>query len=298
MPASVRPAFSHSPYRRAWACFPAKHSSLIEASSYRDTSRKRLHITVGIQFTHRAQTPRYKGPAQPQALSGSPHAGAARFHQAAPSVSSRQPKRIPNRPSKCNKVEAPQWSGSPSREPEGSVLKLGHSLLQPSALLRRRLPGTAALGSVPSLRTHQRSRRPAPGAPLAYPRPGTIFLSRQPLQPRGHKAQKGAPSPARGRGSPNGCPAARAPKPRGPRPDRPPAWPSRTLSLPAVHYCRERPQFLSIPRRKSARGVEGSTRPAHTEPDRSAVLGRPRDAPLVSGAPGEAPPGPPLPSTG
>ncbi|KAJ1147909.1 hypothetical protein NDU88_000750 [Pleurodeles waltl] len=83
-----------------------------------------------------------------------------------------------------------------------------------------------------------------------------------------------------------GAMAARAPKPRGPRPDRPPARPSRTLLLPAVHNCRERPQFLSSPRHKSARGAEDSTRPGHTEPDRSAVLGRPAMLRLSPGPPG------------
>ncbi|KAJ1118155.1 hypothetical protein NDU88_006350 [Pleurodeles waltl] len=104
----------------------------------------------------------------------------------------------------------------------------------------------------------------------------------------------------RGRESPKRYPAARAPKPRGPRHDQPPTRPLGTLSLPAVHNCRERPQSPSSPRHKSAQGAEDSTRPARAEPDRGAELGRPRDAPIVSGAPGEAPPGPPSPqpSTG
>ncbi|KAJ1184685.1 hypothetical protein NDU88_001488 [Pleurodeles waltl] len=249
-------------------------------------SAKRLHITVGIQFTHRAQTPRYKGPAQLQALSRFPHAGVARFRQAVPGLSSKQPKGAPNRPSKYNKVEVPLWSGSPSRGSEGVVPKLGHSLPQPSALLRQRLPGAAILGSVPSPRTHQHSRRPAPGAPPAYPRPGIIILSRRPVHPKGCRAQKGKPPPARGRGSPKGYPTAWAPKPRGPRPDQPPTRPLRTLSLPAVHNCRERLQFFSSPRHKSAQGVEDSTRPAHAELDRGAELGRPAMLQLSPGLPG------------
>ncbi|KAJ1215024.1 hypothetical protein NDU88_002634 [Pleurodeles waltl] len=114
---------------------------------------------------------------------------------------------------------------------------------------------------------------------------------------KGPKAQKGAPPPARGHGSPKGHPTAQAPNLREPRPDRPPDRLSHTLSLPAVHSCRERPQSLTSPRRKSARGAEGSSRPGPVEPDHSAALGRPRNAPLVSGAPGEAPPGPPQPPT-
>ncbi|KAJ1143127.1 hypothetical protein NDU88_009438 [Pleurodeles waltl] len=135
-------------------------------------------------------------------------------------------------------------------------------------------------------RTHQHSRRPAPGAPPAYPRPGTIILSRRPVYPKGRRTQKGKPPPVRGRGSPKGYPAARAPKPRGSRLDQLPARPLRTLSLPAVHNCpsgRSPSPPLATEAREERRTAPGPSARSPTAPPNSAAPAMLR---LTPGLPG------------
>ncbi|KAJ1208890.1 hypothetical protein NDU88_004273 [Pleurodeles waltl] len=123
--------------------------------------------------------------------------------------------------------------------------------------------------------------------------PGGTWLSQVRHRPPKQAADvaKGPQGPKRnafssaGPRKPNRRPAARAPKLRVPRPDRPPVRLSLTLSLPAVRNCRERPQSLSSPCRKSARGAEDSTRPGPAEPDLSAVPGHPAMLHLSPGPP-------------
>ncbi|KAJ1213416.1 hypothetical protein NDU88_001053 [Pleurodeles waltl] len=113
---------------------------------------------------------------------------------------------------------------------------------------------------------------------------------------RGPRGPDKAPQP-QGRGSPEWPKAARAAMSAGgPRPDLAAEQAPVTLSFPALHTRRERPQLSSSPRSRSARArAKVSARPARAAPGTSTSLGRSPAPKNFTGAPRGNHPGPPAP---